>query len=99
MDPLNDTAPTRNGVNTATLLATVEALRARPELSRFQFRVRNRWQSGTHSVGWISGFHGAEQEHRHRHETAVHTDLPAVLAGTDHGPTAVEDLLPRSPPA
>jgi uncharacterized OsmC-like protein len=93
MDPLNDTSPIRNGVDTATLMATVEALRARPELSRFEFRVRNRWESGAHCVGWIVGFHGADQEHRHRHGTTVHTDRPALLAGTDHGPTAVEYLL------
>ena len=32
-----------NGVDTATLFATIAAVRSQPELARFQFRVANRW--------------------------------------------------------
>ena len=39
----------RNGVDTPTLLATLDVVKAQPELAKFQFRARNRWQSGTMS--------------------------------------------------
>ena len=38
-----------NGVNTPTLLATIDAVGKQPELARFQFRATTRWVSGTHS--------------------------------------------------
>ena len=41
--------PIRNGVDTATLFATLDAVRATPEIAKFQFRATNRWVSGTHN--------------------------------------------------
>jgi hypothetical protein len=38
-----------NGVNTPTLLATINAVGAQPELAKFQFRANGRWIAGTHS--------------------------------------------------
>ena len=34
--------PMRNGVDTATLFATIDAVRATPEIAKFQFRATNR---------------------------------------------------------
>ena len=82
-----------NGVDTATLFATIAAVRSQPELARFQFRVANRWVSGTHNRAVITGFYGAGQEHVHEHETVLDADHPAVLVGNDHGPTPAEYLL------
>ena len=82
-----------NGVDTATLFATMDAVRAQPELARFQFRVDNRWVSGTHNHAVIKAFYGAGQEHLHERETALDADHPAVLVGNDHGPTPAEYLL------
>ena len=39
----------RNGVDTATLFATLDAVRQNPEIGTFQFRATNRWVSGTHN--------------------------------------------------
>ena len=39
----------RNGVDVATLFATLDAVKENPEIAKFQFRVRNEWQGGTHS--------------------------------------------------
>ncbi len=37
----------RNGVDTPTLFATLDAVKGQPELAKFQFRVSNRWVKGT----------------------------------------------------
>lgn len=85
--------PHRNGVDVATLFATLDAVKGDPEIAKFQFRARNTWQSGTHSRSEISDFHGALQEMEHQQVTVVESDHPAVLVGADHAPTPVEYLL------
>jgi uncharacterized OsmC-like protein len=83
----------RNGVDTATLFATIDAVKEQPEIAKFQFRASNRWVSGTHNRSTISGFYGAGQELEHRQTSVFDADHPAVLVGKDNGPTAVEYLL------
>ena len=83
----------RNGVDTPTLFATINAVRGQPELARFQFRATNRWVKGTHSRSRIEGFSGAGGEHLHTGEFQYDADHPAVLVGSDQGPTPVEFLL------
>jgi len=82
-----------NGVDTATLFATIDAVRQQPEAAQFQFRAVNEWVSGVHSRGRFPGFFGAGQEHVHAHDAVIDADHPAVLVGTDHGPTPAELLL------
>lgn len=82
-----------NGVDTATLFATIGAVREQPELAKFRFRTAHEWVSGTHSVGRFPGFYGAGQEHTHAEVTVVRADHPAVLVGEDRGPTPAELLL------
>lgn len=83
----------RNGVDTAALFATLDAVKQQPEAARFQFRATNRWISGTHSQGTISGFFGAGEERVHLRDAVLDVDHPNVLVGTDQGPTPVEYLL------
>lgn len=85
--------PPRNGVDTPTLLATIQAVGQQPELARFKFRATNRWISGTHSQTRMTPFHGAGTEHVHATDVAYDADHPAVLVGADRGPTPVEFLL------
>jgi uncharacterized OsmC-like protein len=85
--------PTRNGVDTATLFATLDAVKASPEIAQFQFRATNRWISGTHNESTIHGFYGAGQELTHRQAATFDADHPEVLVGQDHAPTPVEFLL------
>jgi hypothetical protein len=86
--------PPLNGVDTPTLFATLDAVKANPELAKFQFRATNRWISGTHNRSTIRGFYGAGQEDSTRTEDFVYdADHPAVLVGTGNGPTPVEFLL------
>ena len=88
---MNDSV--RNGVDTAALFATIDAVKADPALAAFQFRATNRWVSGTHNQSTIDGFYGAKQEMTHREVGTYDADHPAVLVGEDHGPTPVEFLL------
>jgi uncharacterized OsmC-like protein len=86
--------PARNGVDVPTLFATLDAVRAQPELAQFQFRARNTWISGTHNRTDIHGFFGAGQEDTTRTEAFTYdADHPAVLVGDGNAPTAVEFLL------
>jgi uncharacterized OsmC-like protein len=82
-----------NGVDVATLFATIDAVSQQPEAAKFQFRATNEWVSGTHSRGRFPGFFGAGQEHVHVSETVIDADHPQVLVGNDHGPTPAELLL------
>jgi len=82
-----------NGVDTPTLFATLDAVKAQPEIAGFQFRATNTWLGGTHSRTRFSGFHGAMQEMEHKTVTEVDADHPAVLVGQDAAPTPVEHVL------
>jgi uncharacterized OsmC-like protein len=83
----------RNGVDTPTLLATIKAVGAQPELAQFRFRALNRWQQGTHSRTRIQSFYGAGGEQMHEREFTYDADHPMVLVGRDQAPTPVEFLL------
>jgi uncharacterized OsmC-like protein len=82
-----------NGVDVASLFATLDAVKAQKEIAAFKFRASNTWVSGTHSRTTYSGFYGAMQEMEHKNVTVVESDHPAVLVGTDNAPTPVEYLL------
>ena len=82
-----------NGVDTPALFATIGAVKATPELARFQFRARNQWISGTHNRSTIETFSGAGGEQSHVAVFMYDADHPAVLVGKDHAPTPVEFLL------
>jgi len=84
---------TRNGVDTATLFATLDAVKQAPEAARFQFRSEGRWIDGTHSQSTIHGFFGVGEERAHERAFTFDADHPAVLVGKDNGPTPVEYLL------
>jgi len=83
----------RNGVDTPTLYATLDAIKGQPELAKFQFRVSNRWVKGTNSRSRMESFSGAGGEHEHKRTFEYDADHHAVLVGTDEGPTPVEFLL------
>jgi uncharacterized OsmC-like protein len=85
--------PVRNGVDTATLFATLDAVRGNPEIAKFQFRATNQWLNGTHNRSTIHGFYGAMQEMEHQEAFTFDADHPAVLVGKDNGPTPVEFVL------
>jgi uncharacterized OsmC-like protein len=83
----------RNGVDTATLFATLDAVKGDNEIAKFQFRATNTWVSGTHNRSTIERFYGAKQEMSHRQSWTIEADHPPVLVGADNGPTPVEYVL------
>jgi uncharacterized OsmC-like protein len=83
----------RNGVDTATLFTTIDAVKGDNEIADFRFRATNTWISGTHNRSTIHGFYGAKQEMEHQRAFTFDADHPAVLVGSDNGPTPVEFLL------
>ena len=86
-------APRRNGVDVATLFATLDAVKNQKEIAKFQFRASNTWVSGTHSRSQFSDFYGAMQEMEHKQVTTLDADHPAVLVGQDNAPTPIEYVL------
>jgi len=82
-----------NGIDTPTLFATLDAVKAQPGLAKFQFRATNRWQQGTHSRSRFESFSGAGGEQKHKQAYTYDADHPAVLVGRDEAPTPVEFLL------
>ncbi|MDX6687623.1 MAG: hypothetical protein QOF86_3751 [Baekduia sp.] len=88
------TATIRNGVDTNKLFATLDAIKAQPELGTFQFRATNRWVDGTHNRSTIKSFYAAGGEDTTRSEEfVIDAGEPAILLGTDTGANPAEFLL------
>jgi len=85
--------PPLNGVDTPTLISTIQFVAGQPELARFQFRAANEWIEGTLSRSAMLGFYGAGAEQKHVKSYFADGDHPTVLCGGDRGPTPVEWLL------
>ncbi len=85
---------TRNGVDTAQLFGTLDAIKAQPELATFQFRVRNRWIGGSHNQSSIQDFYAAGGEDASRAEPFIlDAGEPPILIGANEGPNPAEYLL------
>src|SRR5215217_6863674 len=84
----------RNGVDTEQMYGTLDAIKAQPELGRFQFRATNEWIDGSHNRSTIQQFYGAGQEDSSRDEAfVIDAGEPAILLGTDTGANPAEFLL------
>jgi uncharacterized OsmC-like protein len=84
----------RNGVDTEKMFATLDLIKAQPELAKFQFRATNRWIDGAHNRSTIKGFYGAGAEDSSRsQEFQLDAGEPAILLGDNTGPNPVEYLL------
>jgi uncharacterized OsmC-like protein len=84
----------RNGVDTEKMFATLDLIKAQPELARFQFRATNRWIDGAHNRSTIKGFYAAGGEDTTRiEEFEIDAGEPAILLGADTGPNPAEYLL------
>jgi hypothetical protein len=80
------TETVRNGVDTETMFATLDAITAQPEIARFRFRASNRWLGGAHTRSTIKDFDAACGEDTTRPEAfTLDAGEPAILLGTDTG--------------
>ncbi len=82
-----------NGIELETLMGTVKAIQADPELGVCHFRATNKWLNGNHNRSTVTGFYGAKQEMQHKQTFTMDADEPAILAGDDNGANPVEHLL------
>lgn len=83
-----------NGINVTEYEEIFQAVKEQPELAKFQFRARNRWDWGGYNRTTIKGFYGAGEEHGTEDRTfVVDADEPPVLLGEDRAPNPVEYLL------
>ena len=88
------TSTIRNGVDSATMYATLDAIKAQPELAKFQFRARNTWLGGAHNRTTIKDFYAAGGEDTSRSEAfIVDAGEPPILLGDNEGPNPVEYFL------
>ncbi len=92
---LNKADSTRiNGLDTAALFGTVDAIKANPSLGRFEFRAGNRWINGGENRSRIKEFYGAGSEDQSRTAAFEFTNgEPPVLLGDNEGANPVEFLL------
>ena len=92
MTVLTDTF--RNGVDTEQMFATLDLIKAQPELARFRFRATNRWIDGSHNRSTIKDFYAAGGEDTTRSEAfAIDAGEPEILLGSDTGANPAEYLL------
>jgi uncharacterized OsmC-like protein len=85
---------TLNGLDTARMTQTIDAIKAQPNLARFQFRNSNRWIDGGENHSTIQGFYGTGKEDESRTEPFEFVNgEPPVLLGNNEGANPVEFLL------
>jgi uncharacterized OsmC-like protein len=84
---------TVNGVNVTQLFDTIELIKENPEISKFNFRARNKWLGGTLNQATVKDFYGALQEDTSRQPLRFDIDEPPVLLGNNSGANPVEYLL------
>lgn len=82
-----------NGVNVGAVESTVDAIKEKPDLAKFKFRLQNKWINGGHNHSTVSSFYGANQENSHLRTFELDADEPPILAGEDLGANPVEHLL------
>ena len=82
-----------NGVNVEAVQNTVSAIKDKPEIAQFKFRLHNKWINGGHNHSLVQDFYGANQENSHLQTLELDADEPPILAGTDKGANPVEHLL------
>lgn len=89
---MNQTAVV-NGVDTAKLFATIDAVKADPSLAAFKFRLHNQWVGGGENRSRIDDFYGTGQELHHKQPFFLVNDEPEVLLSEDRGANPVEFVL------
>ncbi|HKW17223.1 MAG TPA: OsmC family protein [Terriglobales bacterium] len=82
-----------NGVMVADLFSTIDAIKTTPAIAKFNFRIRNQWEGGSHNRSTVDNFYGAAQQLSHPKPFVLHADEPAVLLGQDTAANPVEYLL------
>ena len=82
-----------NGVNITQLFETIDSIKKKPEIAKFNFRAQNKWIGGTENHTSVSDYYGACKTHIRNKPHKFVKDEPQVLLGGDKGANPVEYLL------
>jgi uncharacterized OsmC-like protein len=82
-----------NGVDVGRLTETIKAVKAEPELAKFQFRLQNRWIHSGENHSKVEAFSAGGKQVQHQTAFTLVADEPDVLLGADRGANPVEHLL------
>ena len=82
-----------NGVDVAQLFETIDAIKEKPDVAKFNFRINNKWINGGQNRTTIKDFYGACEAHPHSEAFVLDADEPPVLLGADQGANPVEFAL------
>jgi len=87
-------AQTINSVDLGKLKETVQAIKEKPSLAGFKFRVVNKWQGGGLNETTVKASYGAGQEFPERDgKFTMQADEPPILLSGDKAANPVEHLL------
>jgi uncharacterized OsmC-like protein len=82
-----------NGVSVTQLFSTIDAIKAQPEIAKFNFKAANRWNGGGANTTTVNDYAGACQTFTRSSPFVFQKDEPPVLLGTDTGANPVEYVL------
>ena len=82
-----------NGVNVTQLFETIDNIKEKKELAKFNFRAQNKWKGGTENQTTISDYDGACTTFARTTPHVFTKDEPPILLGSDKGANPVEYLL------
>ncbi len=83
-----------NGVSVSALYDTVDAIRAKGSMARYQFRARNQWLDGGHTRTSVKDYFGAGAEQTSRPRPfVVDSDTPTEFRGDDRAMDPLELFL------
>ena len=88
-----------NGVDTQTLFATLDAVKAQPELAKFQFRQQPLDQRHAYNCSTINGYYGAGQEFVRATEHSYDAMHPPARPGRTKAPHRWSSCCMPCPPA
>jgi uncharacterized OsmC-like protein len=82
-----------NGVNVDGLNATIEAVKATPEIAKFRFNIKNTWKDAGQNSSKVNEFFGAGQLQSRSQSFVLEADEPLILLGKDSAANPAEYLL------
>lgn len=82
-----------NGIDVDSLFRTIEAIKQKPEIAKFNFKAKGKWINGGHNRTQINEYYGACKNFKRSQPFIFEKDEPPILLGEDHGANPVEYVL------
>ena len=91
---IQQTQDIRNGVDVSQIMNVIGAIEKDPGYAKFQWRATNQWINGALCRSRIKDFYAGNEENVTRAEEFIlDADEPAIAAGQDSAPNAMEYVL------